>query len=378
MNDYENYTIPAFMQDTHFRAWVLDGDPAATAFWQQWVNNHPTRQTDVWQAKELLENIWEGFNELSETELKEQLEAINSQLTNGSDSLVAISHPLKPTTFRRNWLVAAGVALALLGGWYSLNREQESTAAVSPYQVVIQQVGRSLKEVPNLTATPKQIRLPDGSLITLAPQSRLSYDVLPNGKKQRLVYLTGGAFFSVKRDPSRPFLVYANGIVTKVLGTSFSIQAYDGQPNIIVAVHSGRVSVFTPDKSTASTKNSPKSVFERLVNGIVLTANQQATYQGQTDHLMKTIVEQPVVVHPDRLPPQTVFIDAPVNQLFDQIEQAYSINIHYNKSDFKDCLLTAKFNDESLLDKINLICVSIGASYEIIDAQIFITGQGCK
>lgn len=378
MDNYENYTIPMFMQDAHFRAWVLDCDPTATAFWQQWVISHPARQADVWQAKELLESIQEGFNELSETELKERVHAISSQLTNRAGSPAVISDPWRLTLVRVNWLVAASVAVALLVGWYSLHRWTASTPAVSVYQTVIQRAGKSVKEVPNLTATPKPIRLPDGSLVTLAPHSRLSYNVQPAGHNQRLVYLTGGAFFAIKRNPSRPFLVYANGIVTKVLGTSFSIQAYDGQPKITVAVQSGRVSVFAPDQATGRTGNNTKSVFGRLVNGIVLTANQQATYQPQTDRFMKTLVERPVVVHPDQLPPQTVFTDAPVNQLFDQIERAYSITIHYNKSDFKDCLLTAKFSDEPLLDKIKLICVSIGASYEIVDAQIFITGPGCN
>ena len=377
MNDYQHFTIPDFMQDARFRAWVLAGEPGANKFWNEWVASHPDRQADVLQARELLEGIYEGFDELSDTELNDRVRATIAKITDPhATPNTLIIRRLWPVPVQTTWLVAASICLVLLGGWYILNRRVVSSPAASPYQTVVAQAGSSLREISTETTASKLIQLPDGSQITLAPRSRLSYDSRLNRQQQRLVYLTGGAFFSVKRDPARPFLVYANGIVTKVLGTSFSIQAYDGQSKITVAVRSGRVSVFAPEPATAS--NGEKSVFGRLVNGIVLTANQQATYQPQTDQLLKTIVERPVVIHPDQLPTQTVFTDAPVGRLFDQLEKAYSITIHYNATDFKDCLLTAKLNDEPLVDKIKLICASIGASYEIVDAQIFISGSGCK
>ena len=82
--------------------------------------------------------------------------------------------------------------------------------------------------------------LPDGSVVTLDKHAGITY---PSGLKegQRAVTLHGDAFFSVVHNPSRPFVVYANDLTIKVLGTSFSIRRIDGHTE--VAVRSGVVSV---------------------------------------------------------------------------------------------------------------------------------------
>jgi ferric-dicitrate binding protein FerR (iron transport regulator) len=58
---------------------------------------------------------------------------------------------------------------------------------------------------------------------------------------ERKVYLSGEGFSkSVKT--LKPFLSFANEIVTKVVGTSFKIKAYANQPNVEV-VRTGKVKV---------------------------------------------------------------------------------------------------------------------------------------
>jgi hypothetical protein len=75
--------------------------------------------------------------------------------------------------------------------------------------------------------------LPDGSLISLDPNSSLSY---PSQfiSDQRDVRLEGGAFFTVAPDPRKPFRVMVNEITITVLGTSFSITSSSGRTEIVV------------------------------------------------------------------------------------------------------------------------------------------------
>jgi ferric-dicitrate binding protein FerR (iron transport regulator) len=47
-------------------------------------------------------------------------------------------------------------------------------------------------------------------------------------------------FFEISKNQKKPFFVFANEIVTKVVGTSFRITAYDNQPNIEVLVRTGK------------------------------------------------------------------------------------------------------------------------------------------
>lgn len=68
----------------------------------------------------------------------------------------------------------------------------------------------------------KTFRLPDNSMITLEPHSRLSLDK-DFGKKYRNVTLEGKGFFSVEKDRSKPFIVNAGDFNVEVLGTKFSV-----------------------------------------------------------------------------------------------------------------------------------------------------------
>lgn len=376
MNPYEDYSIPDFMRDAGFRAWVLDNDPVASIRWEEWFVTYPAQQAQALQARELLIELRNSFNELSDTELDNQVQHLIQSLAHRTtDTGMVVSQLARAAFYPKLWAMAACLVVALLAGWYLVNRPTVLAPSLA-YQHLIKRAGATAREVSNTGNKRMQIRLPDGSQVILAPQSRLSYDMRLGTRPQRQVYLTGEAFFSVKRDPAQPFVVYANGIVTKVLGTRFSIKAYESHPDVTVAVRSGRVSVFSP--GPLRDKDVGRSVFDSLNVGILLTANQQATYQLASNRLTKSIVERPAPTHPEAISAEMIYTDTPVSQIFAQLEQAYSITIVYDKADFAHCLLTARLSDESLQDKVKLICASIGASYEVIDAQIIVTGSGCE
>jgi ferric-dicitrate binding protein FerR (iron transport regulator) len=63
-------------------------------------------------------------------------------------------------------------------------------------------------------------------VVQLNPNSTISY---PEhfGQKTRTVYLKGEAFFNIKRNPAKPFVVHTGDLVTEVLGTSFTIKSYE-------------------------------------------------------------------------------------------------------------------------------------------------------
>lgn len=97
------------------------------------------------------------------------------------------------------------------------------------------------------TAELREVRLQDGSLVTLGAESAVDVAFEPGRRHVRL--LSGIAFFDVARDPDRPFVVEAAGVETRVLGTSFEVGMSGGQ--VGVAVSSGHVEV-TPDRGQAT------------------------------------------------------------------------------------------------------------------------------
>ena len=66
----------------------------------------------------------------------------------------------------------------------------------------------------NSGTTAQKVTLEDGSTVILEPGGEFRYN--EKFLNSREVYLSGDAFFEVTKDASRPFLVYANEITTKV------------------------------------------------------------------------------------------------------------------------------------------------------------------
>jgi transmembrane sensor len=93
----------------------------------------------------------------------------------------------------------------------------------------------------------RSVPLSDGSSITAAPYTKLRHEI---GDKQRIITLTQGlAIFRVARDPARPFLVEAGGIVVQATGTQFSVERQ--QDRVTVTMEEGSVLVRPSDGAAA-------------------------------------------------------------------------------------------------------------------------------
>ncbi|MCF8479917.1 MAG: FecR family protein [Rhodospirillum sp.] len=82
------------------------------------------------------------------------------------------------------------------------------------------------------TGERRDLRLDDGSMVFLAPESAIS--VAFHGRERRVRLLAGRAFFEVAPDPDRPFEVRAEGVTTRVLGTAFDESVSGSGANIAV------------------------------------------------------------------------------------------------------------------------------------------------
>jgi len=92
----------------------------------------------------------------------------------------------------------------------------------------------------------KKIILPDSSIVWLNARSKLR--VKPGYSMQnRDLVLEGEAFFEVKTDPVHPLRLNVPGIQVQVLGTTFNVKAYQGLPEITVALQTGKVQVHSTE-----------------------------------------------------------------------------------------------------------------------------------
>ncbi|MBS1566249.1 MAG: DUF4974 domain-containing protein, partial [Bacteroidetes bacterium] len=98
----------------------------------------------------------------------------------------------------------------------------------------------------NTMTTPKgrqyHLTLPDGSGVWLNAASSITYPTTFRGK-ERLVEITGEAYFEVVHDAGHPFRVRAAGQLVEDIGTAFNINAYADEPNIKTTLAEGAVKV---------------------------------------------------------------------------------------------------------------------------------------
>ncbi|WP_373514631.1 FecR family protein [Persicitalea sp.] len=362
---YASYQTADFVADADFIEWVRRPTPLSNQFWQEFLEVFPHQQPALQQARQTVRLLTEEGRAISAdpNDAKQIWEAIEESLDTAPIRRIGFL----PNGWQR-WAAAAAVVLTLGAGWYFIG--SPSSGRPETYQALVEEAEaiQPLEEVINTTTQPQLVSLPDGSTITLEKDSRVSFAKSFEGTN-REVYLTGAAFFDVTKNPDKPFLVYSNELVTKVLGTSFRIQAFEKDKNIVVSVKTGRVSVYP--------KKSPESADPETA-GMLLTPNQEVKFARAEERFNRTLIEKPTVLLTQEELQQYAFDDAPVSRIFAALEKAYGVEIVFDEEVMANCHLTTSLSAETLFDKLAVICEGIGATYKIVDAQVVVSGRGCN
>lgn len=267
----------------------------------------------------------------------------------------------------KRWLAAASIVLILFASLFFLNRNNKRI------EVNTDSVNANIIVEENRTNKPKAMLMKDGSKIILQPNSSIRYDNRFNDSL-REVYLEGEAFFDVKRNPQKPFLVYNGNLITKVLGTSFVIGTNTKTGYIEVAVKTGRVQVYENSKQVAGVAQ---------IESVILTPNQKAIYQVERRILQATLVAMPM---PIQAATNIVTVEAShfvyeqekLLAVFKELEDAYGIEIVVENTNLNNCVFTGDVSSQDLFTKLRIICLTTNSSYEINGTKILIKGTGCQ
>lgn len=272
----------------------------------------------------------------------------------------------KPSRYIWRWVGAAAVIVIVFTGYFFLSTHRAGEKSLSFSSLI---PDSTISKVNN-TGKQESVLLSDGSRITLQPNSKLHY-ARQFAADKREVFLEGEAFFQVAKNPAKPFFVYYNNIVTKVLGTSFYLNTNSQTGNIEVAVKTGRVQVYENDKLLKDPGN----------KAVILTPNQKVIYEPH-DRLFETVlVEKPQLLideneKEDEIAP-FVYDQEKLQNVFKHIEANYGIEIILENTNLNNCVFTGDVSGQDLYAKLKIICLATNASYEINGTKILIKGNGC-
>jgi transmembrane sensor len=231
--------------------------------------------------------------------------------------------------------------------------------------------------VENTSDSSKVYALAEGSTVKLEPLGRIRFE-RDFSRDRREVYLTGKAFFDIVKDPARPFYVYSGKIATRVLGTSFFVDAPANADKVEVRVITGKVSVFqiTEDRSSEDDKSS--IVKSADTNGVVLSPNQKVKYFIEGGHWVTGLVEDPVPVKPlEKETLSFVFDNTPLKAVLADVNERYGIEVVTENEKIYECTFTGDVSRMSLYDLLDVISTAVGSNYEVKGTRILINGRGC-
>lgn len=344
-NDLEKY-----LADDLFREWILHNNPEGQKYWEQYLAKYPEDRSTLEKAKGLL-LAWQADQKQARFQKARNWQRIQHTLGPLSENSHLVVHRnAAPDTWKYNswWQYAAAVALLVVGiGWFWLVQSER--------QVPASEVVATTPSYLEKTAGPGQkiqLRLTDGSVVKLNAGASIRFLEQFEADK-RVVYLQGEAFFDVAHDPERPFIVYANGLETRVLGTSFNVKSLPDQ-NTSIAVKTGRVQVRQGEQSGGYQQ-------------VQLSPMQKAVYSGSTQKI--TVAEAVFLADFAWKDNLLVFQDADCTTLKASIENWFGVTIEIVKPAKGGC--SCKFNgifeNESLQNVLDNVTLAIGAEYTIVN-----------
>ncbi len=194
-------------------------------------------------------------------------------------------------------------------------------------------ISNSIVEVKATNKVLNLIDLPDGTLVSLNTNSRISYPKQFEGNF-REVSIEGEAFFEVKPNKNKPFIIHAGKAQIKVLGTSFCVNAYPGTKQVEVIVQTGKVQVTNKAAEPAQTNELILAPGDRgtLVyanNTLHKTTNQDVNFIAWKTHSL-------------------IFKATSLIEVIRNLEKVYQVKINLADPKLNDLLLTAQFNNYPL------------------------------
>ncbi|WP_108809343.1 FecR family protein [Aquimarina spinulae] len=183
------------------------------------------------------------------------------------------------------------------------------------------------------------IILSDGTHVFLNSGSSIKYPIKFIPGNPRKVFLEGEAFFDVTKDEKHPFLIEAQSLDVKVLGTKFNVTTYPGDNETEVVLVEGSVSLSTSENKSDSEKD---VILKPGFKGTFHNVEQTISTQNVNTSIYTSWVEGIIV-----------FRNIPFEDIIKKLERQYNVTIINNNRDLAKETFNASFEiDRETIDEV--------------------------
>ncbi len=291
--------------------------PETEAKIQQWLVD----EVHVDAKDKALQDYFSSINTHADKETYQALTKLRKRL--GMNIPVKTLFPARKLLLR-----AAAILLPLLmlaGAYWYINR---------PIPIIDQVIAYGEQ---------KQITLPDGSQVWLNAGSRLTYP--ERFTKTRTLHLIGEAYFSVVKDPGKPFVVETKHLSIEALGTEFNVTAYPDDEKTTTALASGKVQVIIEDGKS-----------------YLLSPNQQLSLDNQTrEHVVTKVLAEDIAARKNG---GLIFDNATLMEILRTLERKFNNIIKIEEAELPSDRYSVKFVNGETFEQVMSVLKDMAGDFK--------------
>jgi len=224
-------------------------------------------------------------------------------------------------------------------------------------------VNQAYNEIYSSVDAITKVSLPDGSIVWLNHSSTLKYPAIFLGGS-RTVELIGEGYFEVANNPQIPFVVTAEDIQIKALGTEFNVLAYPNDDKIEISLINGAVVLLQAEKD------------EKEIPLLKMKPKDLAIYQKSTNEITTKIIND------DRnfswKEGKLIFNKEPIDEVVKKLSRWFNVDIQIQDPELYDLTYTATFINETLPQVLELLSMVTPIDYSISNRQELSEGTFTK
>jgi ferric-dicitrate binding protein FerR (iron transport regulator) len=226
----------------------------------EWMQASPENKKRLFAEKD----IWDSYgfhSNLKNYEVNSELGLLKKRIA-----------PKQTVVQLKKYVQIAAILLVAFGlGWASrfVSFTSEQTAKISMQEIFVPK------------GQVNQVFLADGTRIWINSETKLTAPSV-FATNERVVKLSGEAFFEVAKDKERPFRVEVNGQQIEVLGTSFNVRAYENSNEIETTLETGQIQLRIGSQTTLL-KPGEQSLFNKSEKQLVISNVNPETFSSWKD-----------------------------------------------------------------------------------------------
>jgi ferric-dicitrate binding protein FerR (iron transport regulator) len=205
----------------------------------------------------------------------------------------------------------------------------------------------------------KEGKLPDGTSVTLNKGAILEYPASFK-KNKRDVKLNGEAWFEVRHDDAKPFIVTSHNVRVEVLGTSFYVNTNAANNTMEVILNSGSVAIYFDDHKENSLFLSPGEKAE------IIPGQEKMVKDINTDPNYRSWMTQ-----------RFIYANTPLVMIVADLNKVYHANLRITPA-ISYCLVTATFDHQSVESILHVLQATLDLTISNHGTWTDISGNKCK